>query len=148
MRDQSKGLFRGLSSNHEYMALSKVGPSQSECIARFARTFSIGTSCVTSPRGCFEGIVRTIDTWPCLKLNLPRRPFRVPVAPCAQSECIAHFARTFSIGTPRATSPRGCFEGLLRTLNTQPCPKLDLPSPSASLASLTPSLLEHHMRPV
>ena len=59
-----------------------------------------------------------------------------------QSECIARFARTFSIGTPRATSPRGCFEGLLRTLNTWPCPKLDLPSPSASLASLAPSLLE------
>merc|ERR1719334_1211133 len=55
---------------------------------------------------------------PCLKLNLPRRRFAAPAAPCAQSECIARFARTFSIGTPRATSLRGCFEGLLRTLNT------------------------------
>ena len=25
-------------------------------------------------------------------------------------------------------SPKGCFEGFLRTLNTRPCPKLDLPS--------------------
>ena len=89
---QSEGLFRGLSLNPKYMALSKVGPPQSECIARFARTFSIGT--------------------------------------------------------PILTSPRGCFEGLLRTLNTWPCPKLDLPSPSALLASLTPSLLELHARPV
>ena len=50
-----------------------------------------------------------------------------------QSECIACFARPFSIGTPILTSPRGCFEGLLRTLNTRPCPKLDLPSPRYSI---------------
>ena len=55
------------------------------------------------------------NSWPCLKLNL-----HAPATPRAQSECIARFARTFSIGTPRATSPRGCFEGLLRTLNTRP----------------------------
>ena len=61
-----------------------------------------------------------------------------------QSECIARFARTFSIGTPRTTSPRGCFEGLVRTLNTWPCPKWDLPSLSESLASLAPSVLELH----
>ena len=83
---------------HEYMALSKVGP--------------------------------------------PQAPLWGPVAPRAQSEFITCFARTFSIGTPRVTIPRGCFEGLVRTLNTWPCPKLDLPSPSASLASLAPSLLE------
>ena len=65
-----------------------------------------------------------------------------------QSECIARFARTFSIGTPRATSPRGCFEGLVRTLICWRGPKLDLPSPSASLASLAPSQLEHHAQPV
>ena len=43
----------------------------------------------------------------CLQLH-------APATPRAQSECIAHFARTFSIGTPRTTNPRGCFEGLLR----------------------------------
>ena len=59
-RDQSEGLFRGLTSNPKYTALSKVGPPQSECIARFARTFSIGTPILTSPRGCFEGLLRTI----------------------------------------------------------------------------------------
>ena len=75
--------FSEVDPPYEYMALSKVGPSQSECIAR-----------------------------------------------------------TFSIGTPRATGLRGCFEGLVRTMNTWPCPKLDLPSPSASLALLAPSLLE------
>ena len=91
-RDQSEGLFRGLTSNPKYTSLSKVGPPQSECM------------------------------------------------PC--------FALTFSIGTPRATSPRGCFEGLVRTLICWRGPKLDLPSPSASLASLAPSLLEHHARPV
>ena len=69
--NRSEGLFRGLSSNHKYMALSKVGPPQSECIAHFAHTFSIGTPCVTSPRGCFEGLVRTINTWPCLQLKIP-----------------------------------------------------------------------------
>ena len=92
MRDQSEGLFRGLSSNPYLPEGSKVGPPQ--------------------------------------------------------SECIAHFTRTFSIGTPRATSPRGCFEGLVRTLNTCPCLKLNLPSPSASLALLAPSLLEYHAGPV
>ena len=65
-----------------------------------------------------------------------------------QSECIARFAGTFSIGTPRRTSLRGCFEGLVRTLICQRGPKLDLPSPSASLASLAPSLLELHAQPV
>ena len=89
-----------------------------------------------------------IFTWPCLKLNLPRHPFGAPAAPRAQSECIACFACTFSIGTPHASGPRGCFKGSVQTMNTWPCPKLDLPSPSASLASLTPSLLEHHARPV
>ena len=98
MHDRSKWLFRGLRSNHEYIALSKVGP--------------------------------------------PQAPFGAPAAPRAQSECIA---RTFSIGTPCATSPRGCFEGLVRTLICRRGPKLDLPSPSASLASLAPSLLELHV---
>ena len=55
-------------SPHEYMTLTKVGPPQSECIARFARTFSIGTPRATSPRGCFEGLVRTLNTRPCPKL--------------------------------------------------------------------------------
>ena len=36
-RDQSEGLFRGLTSNPKYTALSKVGPPQSECIAHFAQ---------------------------------------------------------------------------------------------------------------
>ena len=57
MRDQSKGLFQGLSSNPKYMVLSKVGPPQSECIARFTHTFSIGTPHATGPRGCFKGLV-------------------------------------------------------------------------------------------
>ena len=68
--------------------------AQSKCIARIARTFSIGTPRTTSPRGCFEGSLRTLNTrpllfksvqnsWPCLKLNLPRRRFAVPAAPCA-----------------------------------------------------------------
>merc|ERR1711867_281681 len=91
-RDQSEGLFRGLSWNPYLPEGSKVGPPQSECIARFTHTFSIGT--------------------------------------------------------PRATSPRGCFKGLVQTLICQRGPKLDLPSLSASLASLAPSLLEHHARPV
>ena len=91
-RDQSEGLFRGLSSNPYLPEGSKVGPPQSECIARFARTFSIGTPCATSPRGCFKGLLQTLI----------------------------------------------CLRG----------PKLDLPRPSASLASLAPSLLEHHARPV
>ena len=60
MRNQSEGLFRGLSLNPKYMALSKVGPPQSECIARFACTFSIGTPILTSPRGCFEGLVQIL----------------------------------------------------------------------------------------
>ena len=69
-RDQSEGLFRGLTSNPKYMALSKVGPPQSECIAHFARTFSIGTPILTGPRGCLEGLLRILNTWPCPKLNL------------------------------------------------------------------------------
>ena len=85
-------------SPHEYMALSKVGP--------------------------------------------PQAPQRGACSLRAQSECIARFARTFSIGTPHATSPRGCFEGLVRTLICRRGPKLDLPSPSTSLALLAPSLLE------
>ena len=81
--DQSEGLFRGLSLNPKYMALSKVEPPQSECIARFAHTFSIGTPHATSPRGCFEGLVRTMNTWPCPNLNIPGRPFGRPAAPRA-----------------------------------------------------------------
>ena len=100
--------------------------AHSECIARFAHTFSIGTPCVTGPRCCFEGLVQTMNIWPCPKLDLPRHPFRAPAAPRAQSECIAHFARTFSIGTPRATSLRGCFESLVRTINTWPCLQLNI----------------------
>merc|ERR1719334_1601713 len=68
-RDQSEGLFRGLTSNPKYMALSKVGPPQSECITRFTRTFSIGTPILTGPRGCFEGLLQTLNTWPYLQLN-------------------------------------------------------------------------------
>merc|ERR1712215_103230 len=189
----------GATSRHLRLHAPAMPCAQSECIARFARTFSIGTPRATSPRGCFEGLLRTLNTrpllfisvqnsWPCLKLNHPRRRFAAPRACNAtrpvrvhrslrshllywnttcdqseglfrglssnpylpegskvgppQSECIAHFTRTFSIGTPHATSPRGCFEGLVRTMNTWPCPKLDLPSPSASLPSFTPSLLE------
>ena len=89
-----------------------------------------------------------MNKWPCPKLDLPRCPFGAPAAPCTQSECITCFAHTFFIGTPRATSPRGCFKGLVRTLNTWPCPKLNLPSPSAWLALLAPSQLELHTQPV
>ena len=100
-RDQSEGLFRGLSWNPYLPEGSKAGPPQSECIACFACTFSIETPHATSPRGCFEGLVRTLNTWPCPKLDLP------------SPKCIACFAHTFSIGTPHATSPRGCFKGLV-----------------------------------
>ena len=53
---------------HEYMALSKVGPPQYECIAR-VRTFSIGTPRMTSPRVCFKGLDRTMNTWPPKRLG-------------------------------------------------------------------------------
>ena len=89
--------------------------------------FSIGTPCTTSLRGCFEGLVQTMNTWPCPKLDLHRCPYGAPAAPRAQSECFVRFAHTFSIQTPRATGPRGCFEGLVQTINTWPCLQLNLP---------------------
>ena len=55
-RDQSEGLFRGLTSNPKYTALSKVGPL------------------------LFKSVQ---NSWPCLKLNLPRRRFAAPAAPRA-----------------------------------------------------------------
>merc|ERR1711867_206115 len=69
--DQSEGLFRGLSWNPYLPEGSKVGPPQSECIARFARPFSIGTPIFTGPRGCFEGLLRTLNSWLCPKLDIP-----------------------------------------------------------------------------
>ena len=63
-----------------------------------------------------------MNTWPCPKLDFPRHPFGAPMDPCAQSECPVHFAHTFSIGTPCMTGLRGCFKGLVQTINTWPCP--------------------------
>ena len=74
MCDLSKGLFRGLSSNHEYMALSKVGPPQSECITCFACTFSIGTPILTGPRGCFEGLLRNRKYMALSAVEPPYKP--------------------------------------------------------------------------
>ena len=56
-RDQSEGLFQGLGSNPYLPEGSKVGPPQSECIARFACTFSIGTPILTGTRSCFKGLL-------------------------------------------------------------------------------------------
>ena len=74
MRDQSEGLFQGLSSNPKYMTLSKVGPPQSECIARFARTFSIGTPHTTSPKGFFRVLSSNHIYIALSKVQLPYIP--------------------------------------------------------------------------
>ena len=109
---------------HEYMASSKVEPPQAPLQGACGSTrpgrvphglpphlFYWNYMCDQS-EGFFEGLVRTMNTWPFPKLNLPRCPFRVPAAPRAQSECHMAFGHTFSMGTPCATSLRDCFEGL------------------------------------
>ena len=108
---------------------------------------------------------------PCLKLNLPRRRFAAPAAPRAcNATRPVRVHRSLRSHLLYWNTMRNQSEGLFRGLSSNhkymalskvgppqaplhsTCSSMRLqrhaPSPSASLASLAPSLLEHHPRPV
>ena len=93
-----------------------VGPPPS---SKVCKTFSIIFLIILSRNLSSSKVCKThglVWSWTSPGAASQRLRLHAPATPRAQSECIARFARTFSIGTPRATSPRGCFEGLLWTI--------------------------------
>ena len=92
--DQSEGLFRGLSLTHKYVALSKVGPL------------------------LFKSVQ---NSWPCLKLNLPRRCFAAPAAPCAcNATCPVRVHRSLRSHLLYWNTTRDQSKGLFRGLTSNP----------------------------